>query len=214
MKKMKKFVIPAIIARSQNKFEELMQRVNSNASRIQLDIMDGKFVPTQSLNFDFKIPKSKAKFEAHLMIKDPKKWIQKHNRKIHTILIHYESCKRNIGEVIKLAKSKRKNVGIAINPGTKIKEITPYLNEVSQILILTVNPGDYGSKFLPSNLKKIQQLRKLKPKLDIEVDGGIDPITIKKANKAGANLFVSGSYVIKSRDSKKALNNLRKSIKK
>lgn len=204
---MKKVIVPAIIAKTQKELDKRIKKVKNHAKLLQLDVMDGKFVKNKSLWFDFKLPKTKCRYEAHLMIKYPKKWIEKNSRKVHRIYIHSESCK-DLGKVIRIAKKKRKKVGIAINPKTTVRKIRKYLNRIDSVLVMTVKPGKYGNRFVPSALKKVRALRKLKPKLNIEVDGGISPKTIKKASDAGADLFVSGSYIMKSRNAKKAIKKL------
>ena len=90
-----------------------------------------------------------------------------------------------------------KKVGIAIKPSTRLSKIKKYLPLLDEVLILTVHPGKYGAKFHPKSLEKVKQLRRLMPKMDIEVDGGINDKHIILAEKAGANLFVSGSYLQK-----------------
>jgi len=188
-------IIPSIIAKSQKEFDKRFEKVRS-FSTFHLDVMDGKFVKNKSLQFNFKLPKNK-KFEAHLMIKNPKTWIKKHRRKVDSIIIHYKTIKN-------LHPKLKKKFGIALNPSTSISHIKEYVKEINKVLIMSVNPGRYGSKFLNSTYKKVKELRKLYPKLRIEVDGGINPTTIKKLKKAGATQFVVGSYLQKSKDIKKA----------
>ncbi|MCJ7572530.1 MAG: ribulose-phosphate 3-epimerase [Candidatus Thermoplasmatota archaeon] len=202
-----KKIIPAIIAKSQKEFEEKINKVKDFVDIIQLDFMDGKFVPNSSINFDFKIPSSDCVFEAHLMIQDPLKWVEKYYKKVDTILIHFESCK-NPKKVIDIVKKKGKRIGFVLNPETPIDSIQNFLDDINQVLIMTVNPGFYGSPFLPEMIDKIKKLRKKCPNLDIEVDGGITDKTIGLVNEAGANLFVSGSYIVKSDNIKKAIDNL------
>jgi len=207
-----KYIIPAIIAKNQEEFTKKINSVKDYVKIIQLDFMDGKFVPNNSIDFDFELPESNCKFEAHLMIKNPDKWIKKNISKIDTILVHFESC-NNIEEIIKMVKSENKKAGIVINPETDIDSILRFLDDIDQVLIMTVNPGFYGSPFLQETLEKITEIRKIKADIDIEVDGGITDKTIKLADKAGANLFVSGSYIIKSDDIKNAVEKLEKIVK-
>lgn len=202
-----KKVIPAIIAKSQKEFKEKINKVKDFVDIIQLDFMDGKFVPNYSINFDFKIPASDCEFEAHLMIQDPLKWVEKHYMKVDTVLVHFESCK-DPQKVIDIVKKKGKRIGFVLNPETTIDSIQNLLDDINQVLIMTVNPGFYGSPFLPEMIDKIKKLRKKYPNLDIEVDGGITDKTISLVNEAGANLFVSGSYIVKSDNIKKAIENL------
>jgi ribulose-phosphate 3-epimerase len=99
-----------------------------------------------------------------------------------------------------------------LNPDTEIEKMTEYFDYLDQVLIMTVNPGFYGSPFLPKVMGKITKLRTMKPDLDIEVDGGITPETIEIVDKAGANLFVSGSYLVKSDDMENRINILYRMI--
>lgn len=206
-----KKIIPAIIAKSQKEFEENINKVKDFVDIIQLDFMDAKFVANSSIDFDFKIPSSDCKFEAHLMIQDPLSWVEKHYKKVDTILAHFESCK-DPKKVIDFVKKKGKRIGFVLNPETPIESIEKFLDDIDQVLIMTVNPGFYGSPFLPGMLDKIKKLRKKCPNLDIEVDGGITDKTIGLVNDAGANLFVSGSYIIKADDIKNAVDSLKKII--
>jgi len=205
---MENIIIPSIIAKSQEELEKVVNKVKDHSKILQLDIMDGKFVPTHSLDFDFKLPETNCKYEAHLMVSNPEKWIEKHYKITDVILVHIEST-NNPEKIIELVKSKGKKMGFVLNPETPIEKIKPYLDKIDQILIMTVNPGFYGSPFLPETLDKVKELRKLKPNLDIEVDGGINLNTIKKAYDAGTNLFISGSYLQKSKDVKKAIETLK-----
>jgi ribulose-phosphate 3-epimerase len=142
------------------------------------------------------------------MVKEPEKYVEKYLDKIEMFLIHFESVD-NAQSVIDLVKSKGKKVGLVINPETSVQEIQAYLDEIDQVLVMTVNPGFYGSKFLPECLDKVKQLRKLKPSMDIEVDGGINDKTGKLASEAGANLLVSGSFVVKAENPKEAIEILK-----
>jgi len=204
---MKKKIIPAIIAKSQEEFEGNINKVKDYVEVIQLDFMDGEFVPNNSIDFDFKLPDTNCEFEAHLMIKDPLGWAKKHYEKVETILAHYESCD-NHQEIIDFAKSKNKRVGFVLNPETPVDVLEGFIKDIDQVLIMTVNPGFYGSPFLPEMLEKVTKLRQMRNDLDIEVDGGVTDKTIALVNKAGANLFVSGSYIVKSDNVRRAVNNL------
>jgi ribulose-phosphate 3-epimerase len=145
------------------------------------------------------------------MIENPEKWIEKNWQKVDMILVHYESC-NNPESIISDVKSKGKKIGFVLNPETSIEKLAPFIDDIDQVLIMTVNPGFYGSPFLPEMLDKIAELRKLKPDLDIEVDGGVTDKTIALVDKAGANLFVSGSYIMKAENVKDSINSLKKQI--
>lgn len=200
---MRKVVIPSLIAKSQDELDERFNKVKNIAPIFQLDIMDGRFVPNTSLDFDFKLPKDNY-FEAHLMINEPEIWLKRNYEKVKTIIVHQECC-NEIENIIDLVKVKHNcRIGVALNPETSIKVVEDYLDKLDQVLIMTVNPGFYGSKFLPEMLEKVKELRRLRPELDIEVDGGMNSETIIKADEVGANLFVSGSYLMNAENVKAA----------
>lgn len=208
---MRKIIIPAVIAKTQEELDSILDKISGHASLLQLDIMDGRFVPNRSLDFDFDIPEKKYHFEAHLMIENPENWVDKNWKKVDTIIAHFETVK-NPAEIIESVKEKGKRAAFALNPETDIEQIKQYLMDIDQVLIMTVHPGFYGSPFLPETMDKIRRLRELNPELDIEVDGGIKPETIEMVNEAGANLFVSGSYLIRSDDIQERIKTLQKKV--
>ena len=209
----KKKIIPAIIAKTQDELDDLLSKVVNLVEIAQLDIMDEKFVPNISLFFDFQLPETPCLFEAHLMIEKPEIWIENNWRKVDTILVHYESC-TSPKNIISDVKNKGKKIGFVLNPETSIEKLIGFIDDIDQVLIMTVNPGFYGSPFLPEILDKIRDLRNMKPNLDIEVDGGITDKTIDLVDKAGANMFVSGSYIMKAKNVKESINNLKKHLEK
>lgn len=203
-------IVPSIIASSQAELDRRVKKIKNYCSTYQIDVMDGKFVKNKSFQFDFKLPKTKHRVEAQLMVKNPLKWIEKNYSKVSMIIIHIESFKTNkeVDRAIKFVKSRVKKVGIVIKPRTSVKSIKSFIDKVDMVSFMTVNPGRYGAKFLPFVLEKVRLLRKFKPNLDIEVDGGITLDTIGLARKAGANLFVCGSYLQESKNIKKAFSKL------
>ena len=208
---LKKQIIPAIIAKSQQELEDKINRVKEYVEIFQIDIMDGEFVPNNSIDFDFKLSNTECIFEAHLMIKNPEEWVKKHIKKVDMVLAHIESCKKP-KKLVDFVKDNGKCVGFVLNPETQLSTIMGLIDDIDQVLIMTVNPGFYGSPFLPEMLDKIKKLREFKPDLNIEVDGGITDKTIHLVDKAGANMFVSGSYIVKSGDVKQAIASLKKLI--
>ena len=203
---MKQQIIPSIIAHSQKELNERISKLKKHTRYLHLDIMDGEFVPQTSLEFDFKIPK-KIKTEAHLMINSPKPWLVHNHNKIKCVIVHYKS-ETHIHDFIKLAKKYKLKVGLAINPEVPSEAISQYLKLVDKILIMTVKPGKYGSPFLSETLNKVKHLRELNSKIDIEVDGGINPKTLKLCKQAEANQFVVGSYLQRSKNINKSWKNI------
>jgi ribulose-phosphate 3-epimerase len=204
-------IIPSIIAKSQKELEEKINKVKGYASVLQLDVMDGRFVKHKSVWFDFSLPKTGCRIEAQLMVNNPEVWIEKNWRKADIIIPSFEGCK-DVDAVIGLIKAKGKKAGLGINPETSVDKIKRYLDKIDQVTVMTVHPGRYGAEFLPETLKKVKDLRRLKPKLDIEVDGGINPETIQKAKRAGANRFVVGSFIQDSENIKKSVQLLKKEV--
>jgi len=203
-----KHIIPAIIAETQEQLTTIIDKVKGHAGILQLDFMDGVFVPTRSIDFNFELQEYDGIYEAHLMVGDPLGWIEKHGSKIDSILAPIEACDNPL-DVIEAIKNLGKKPGFVLNPETQISSISDYLLDIEQVLIMTVNPGYYGSPFLPDVVAKISELRSINPKINIEVDGGITPDTIELVDKAGANMFVSGSYIVRAADPSIAIQNLR-----
>ena len=210
MERMKeKLIVPAVIANDQKELDAAIGKVKDFTKVVQLDIMDNIFVPNTSLWFDFTLPKTSLQYEAHLMIKDPKEWIELHGKKVDTIIFHYEATTDH-EEVISLIKSFGKKVGIAINPSTDVSSLKRLMGSMDHVLILTVEPGFYGSKFIPGALKKVKEIKELDSEISIEIDGGVSVKTIEAIAKAGPDLIVSGSFVMKSKNPEESYKELQK----
>jgi len=203
-----KSIMPSIIAKSQKELDERFEKAKSG-SLIHLDIMDGKFVKNQSLNFPFKLPKEKREYTAHLMVSNPLAWIEKNTLKVDTIIFHIEAYHKfsRIVDTINLIKKQKKKVGISINPLTPARLIQHLAKKINLVLIMTVKPGMYGARFVPSALKKANKIRSFNPKINIRIDGGINPKTLERA-KRHADSFVSGSYIQNSESPKNAIKEL------
>ena len=201
-------VYPAILSNDIEDFKSKLRQVYF-ARIIQVDVLDGKFVKNKSLMAkDLKKIKVKKKIEFHLMIRNPERYIDEYmNLNPYSIVFHVESTTK-VNELINTIRSRNIKVGIAINPETRIEKIIPYLFKIDSVLIMTVHPGYYGSKFIKSALEKIRTIR-TKTKIPIEVDGHIDNKTKELVRKAGANILVSGSYIFKN-DPVKSYKNLLK----
>src|SRR3989344_5065893 len=189
---MKQLIWPSIMAKTQQELDQDLNKLKRAAKMLHLDIVDGQFAKNKTFQFPFKLSK-RYHYNAHLMVKSPENWIQKHGKKVDLIIFHPETV-QDIAHLIQKIKQMRKKVGLALLPKTKVQSIKPYLNQIDYVLILTVKPGYYGSKFLEKDLKKIAQLKTINPKIKVIVDGGMNPKTIGKAAQSGADYFVSGSY--------------------
>jgi len=184
---------------------EIKRLEEGGADMIHVDVMDGHFVP----NLTIGPPVIKAlrkhcslKFDVHLMISPVHKYIEAYaDAGADIITIHPEATQDLAGSIKKI-KNLNKKVGVSLNPKSKIELINEFLNQIDLVLIMSVNPGFGGQKFMPEVLDKIKQLKKIQQEknldFDIEIDGGINFENCKIAIDAGANILVSGTTVFKS----------------
>lgn len=195
-------IIPTILVKSFEEVQEKIRKVENYVNWVQMDIMDGRFVDNKTWDNpqDLKNFKTKIKLEAHLMIEKPEQKIDDWLEVVDRVIIHYEATENII---------KDKRVGLAINPETPIEKVKPFLEDLDLVLIMTVNPGKGGQEFKPEVLGKIKSLREIWPDGNIEVDGGINPETAKKAISAGANLICAGTYIFNSENTKQAIEDLK-----
>lgn len=203
---MVQLIFPSIIAKSQQELDTELARLKGAAKTLHLDIVDGKFAPNRSLEFPFKLNKD-YQYQAHLMIQKPELWIKKNLNRIDLFIPHFEAIHYHSRYILWMKKMKKK-VAFAILPRTTVEHLKEHLPYIDYVLILTVHPGFYGSKYMPEELLKIKPIKKINPKVKIIVDGGMNPLTIREAKKAGADLFVSGSYLLRNHSAKKAIEDL------
>ena len=198
---------------------EIKRLIDAGADMVHVDVMDGHFVPNltigppviKALKKNSSIP-----FDVHLMISPVHKYIEAFaNAGADIITIHPEATE-DLQNSINKIKELKKKVGISLNPETKIDVVKKFLNQIDLILVMSVNPGFGGQKFMPEVLKKIKDLVDIQKKeginFDIEIDGGINFENSKLAIEAGANILVSGTTIFKSNDGniKKNIDLLRK----
>ena len=217
---MKKIQIsPSILSADFSQLGNEIKRLEEGgADMIHVDVMDGHFVP----NLTIGPPVIKAlrkqcsiKFDVHLMISPVHKYIEAYADAGADIITIHPEATRNLEESISKIKSLNKKVGVSLNPESKLDLITNYLEKIDLVLIMSVNPGFGGQKFMPEVLDKVKQLKEIKSKknmnFDIEIDGGINFDNCQSAIEAGANILVSGTTVFKSNngDIKKNINLLK-----
>lgn len=210
-------IAPSILSCDFTKMgEEVRELERCNADLVHLDVMDGHFVP--NLTFGAPVVKALRKctcmpFDVHLMISEPLKYIDDFAKAgANMISFHIESD-GDVLETVKAIRFRKMAPAIAIKPKTPAESIFPYIKELSMVLVMTVEPGFGGQKFMEDMMQKVSKIRKeaerQNHKLDIQVDGGISKETIKIAASAGANIFVAGSSVFGSQDRKFEIESLR-----
>jgi len=208
---------PSILSADLLNLEEQIKVVEENgADYIHVDIMDGHFVP--NITFGPIIVKTLKKItdlpmDVHLMISEPDKYIKEFaDAGADIITVHQETC-MHLHRTIQLIKDNGAKAGISLNPATEVSTITTITSDLDLVLLMTVNPGFGGQKFIDSVLDKIKELKNLKDKnkykFEIEVDGGVNPETAKLVAKEGAEVLVAGSAIFKQPDIGKACHDIK-----
>jgi ribulose-phosphate 3-epimerase len=212
-------IAPSLLSADFKNIDREIKRVEKcKVDLLHLDVMDGHFVPNitfgpmivEAVNRCTELP-----LDVHLMIENPDSYVESFVQSgADYITVSFEAC-RHLHRTIDLIKSFKVKAGCALNPGTPFPVINSVLEELDLLLLMTVNPGFGGQKFISSVLPKIKQakqfIRENKLKTKIEVDGGINPETAQLVKKAGANILVAGAAIFKKRDYCRVVRALRES---
>lgn len=194
---------PSILSADFNRLgEQIKELEEAGIEMLHIDVMDGDFVP--SISFGMPVIKSIRKeselfFDVHLMVTAPERYIQDFvNCGADSITIHAEACE-DLERAIEQIRDAGVKVGVSIKPATPVNDISHLLGEIDMVLVMTVQPGFGGQKYIPECTEKIQEIRELIDKeglnVDIQVDGGINDETLETVMRAGANFMVAGSSV-------------------
>lgn len=213
----KVIIAPSVLSCDFSRIGEEVEMLNKSAAEwIHIDVMDGVFVPNISFGFPVleAIKKKTTKvLDVHLMIVQPEKYIETFAKAgAHIISVHYEACP-HIHRTIQQIKDAGCKAGVVINPGTPVSVLKDIIQDVDLVLIMSVNPGFGGQKFISNAVAKTAEVKKMadlmgKQGLFIEIDGGVTNTNAKALVDAGANVLVAGSYVFQSANPQETIQHL------
>jgi ribulose-phosphate 3-epimerase len=190
-------LIPAILTDDPAALETMIRLAETFTDYVQIDVMDGQFVPSRSITWeDMDNISTKINWEVHLMVLHPEEYLRNFQKAGAQKAIFHHEASESPREVISEARNLGLEVGLAVNPETTISAILPLIDEMDSVLFLTVNPGFYGSKFIPKVMEKVTELRRIRPDIEIGIDGGIKESNIVQIAQLGVDVIYAGSAIL------------------
>lgn len=200
--------------------QRILDAGDGDVKWLHIDIMDGHFVPNISFGppvlscLTKKLADRNLFYDCHMMVSNPLQWVEPMAQAGGSQYTFHLEAAENPQAVIDKVREHGMKVGIAIKPGTPVEEVMPYADQADMILVMTVEPGFGGQKFMPEMMPKVRTLRHKYPELNLEVDGGLGENNVDVAAEAGANVIVAGTLVFKSPDVGKTVKVLNQSVQK
>jgi ribulose-phosphate 3-epimerase len=183
-------LIPAILTDDPAALETMIRLAETFTDYVQIDVMDGQFWE------DMDNISTKINWEVHLMVLHPEEYLRNFQKAGAQKAIFHHEASESPREVISEARNLGLEVGLAVNPETTISAILPLIDEMDSVLFLTVNPGFYGSKFIPKVMEKVTELRRIRPDIEIGIDGGIKESNIVQIAQLGVDVIYAGSAIL------------------
>lgn len=200
-------IAPSVLAADFTRLGEEINRV-SKADYIHLDIMDGHFVPNISFGHELIAalrPLSSVPFDVHLMMDHPLFYIPSVVRAGADLITFHVECSDSISETIDAIHQGGAKAGLVLKPGTPVETLWPWLDRIDMVLVMTVEPGFGGQKFMPAMMDKVRAIKERAPQMLIEVDGGVNDATIPQCVEAGVDICVAGTGVFRAENAEEAL---------
>lgn len=208
-------IIPSVLVKTKEEFLKKMMAVEECCARVHLDIADGIFVPNMTISGfqEMREMATTLKAGVHLMVSKPENhllpWLD--NPAVESITFHVEATKK-YQEVVMAVKEAEKMVGVALNPGTALEAIKPFIDDVDFVHFMTVEPGFYGGQFVEAVLEKITDCQYFYPDKLMVADGGVTPASAPQLVRAGASLLIVGSYLWNAENIGDAIREIKESI--
>lgn len=206
-------IAPSILSADFSKLgQEIADITHAGADWIHLDVMDGRFVP--NLTFGAPVIKAvrghtKLPFDVHLMIEDPHRYIGDFCDAGADIISFHVEAERDIAGTIAAIKQRGVRAALAVKPGTAMESVFPYLDEISMVLVMTVEPGFGGQEYQPGMMQKVQAVKARAPRMQVQIDGGVNVETIRPSAAAGVDVCVAGTSVFGAQDRKARIAELK-----